>query len=376
MKGLLQNALLLGVVVVACALLAEGALRIGLPEDTSGWRGVPALEDRVEDLPEAKQGQLRLLAIGDSFTEYRDHVGENWVRYAEERVRVSGRDVVAMNLGQMGTGPRHYLKNLRDFGEAARPDVVLVGLYLGNDLLDYELDLVKARAGHEPTPVITRGRRSAGLSGAVKRGSRLVTTVLDVVSAARGGGTFAPNLSHAKSLYQLSDDEVQRRLSRIAPEVRELAERDGINTWDLAFGVAAPDRYRRLLFLEGEDINQGLAAFLKDLEAIDQQSRVLGAKAVFLLIPIGPQVDPRYRAYFEKVGFTTSDEMAGDTPLVARLRAFFDEKGLAFVDPLPALKASPDELYLPMDTHWSVKAQRIAGEAVAEVLTERGLLER
>jgi hypothetical protein len=107
--------------------LAVRYLRLG---DKMGWSMVPSVSERVAKTGVANRGKARILVLGDSMTEWRDNTGESYVRIAERMLP----SIEVVNLAEGGTDLPSYLSNLLRFGERLRPDLILIGLYVGNDL--------------------------------------------------------------------------------------------------------------------------------------------------------------------------------------------------------------------------------------------------
>src|SRR5690606_18696761 len=95
-----KNLLLLVGVTALCLVLAEGVLSLALPERESAWAGVPPLEERVTAVTPKAEGEYRVLALGDSFTEYADDRGANWARVLERKARAEGRALTLVNFAQ------------------------------------------------------------------------------------------------------------------------------------------------------------------------------------------------------------------------------------------------------------------------------------
>ena len=91
---------------------------------------VPSVSVRVAKTGVANPGTTRILVLGDSMTELRDKYGESYVRIAEQML--TQRRGGESSRGE--TDLPSYLSNLLRFGERLRPDLILIGLYLGNDL--------------------------------------------------------------------------------------------------------------------------------------------------------------------------------------------------------------------------------------------------
>jgi hypothetical protein len=141
---------LLAVSVTVGFLLMELAVRYLPLGDQMGWSMVPPVSDRIAKAGAAKPGTARILALGDSMTEWRDNTGESYVRIAEQMLPKT--EVV--NLAQGGTGLSDYLGNFLRFGARLRADIVLIGLYLGNDLVPSmpPLDTAQAQASLRASP--------------------------------------------------------------------------------------------------------------------------------------------------------------------------------------------------------------------------------
>jgi hypothetical protein len=72
-----------------------------------------------------------ILAVGDSFT-YGYLVGDQQAWPARLAQALAPRTVI--NLGLIGAAPQQYLRLYETFGLALRPKVLLVGIFLGNDV--------------------------------------------------------------------------------------------------------------------------------------------------------------------------------------------------------------------------------------------------
>lgn len=84
----------------------------------------------------ASEGQ-RILVFGDSCTfGWRVEGDQTFTHIAEEILRGKGFNVTAYNAGMIGGSPAHAAALLREIGPKIHPDVVVFGLYPGNDLID------------------------------------------------------------------------------------------------------------------------------------------------------------------------------------------------------------------------------------------------
>ena len=107
--------------------------------------------------------QVDILAVGDSFT-YSQMVNDDeaWTALIARQLPT----LQVLNLGLIGGAPQQYLRIYETFGIALRPKVLLVGLFLGNDLWDAQRFQQWWEAGGEGAyPSVGRRDVSPGIAG-------------------------------------------------------------------------------------------------------------------------------------------------------------------------------------------------------------------
>lgn len=80
---------------------------------------------------EKSANKKRILFVGDSFVEGFG-VSEN-NRFSNKVVAQLGEDFEGINIGQLATNPDTYFDNIAKFGIALEPDLIVMGIYMGND---------------------------------------------------------------------------------------------------------------------------------------------------------------------------------------------------------------------------------------------------
>lgn len=112
--------------------------------------------------PRAGAGGPRVLALGDSMTfGYGVEAEESWPEVLETLLRKDDRpDVEVINAGVVAYAPDQQLDQLRELLPRVRPDVVVLGLYPGNDLAEVML--------HSSAPPITVSPEGALLTMATE----------------------------------------------------------------------------------------------------------------------------------------------------------------------------------------------------------------
>src|SRR5207237_3222661 len=132
-----RNWLLLASSVRIALLIAEFVFRYLPLGDMAGWSMVAPVAERAAAVP-PKGGRTRIVALGDSFTEWRDNTGHSFVRVAERLLP----SVEMVNLGESGNDVEDYFGNFLQYGRDMRPDLVVDGLFFGNELVPSTITIV------------------------------------------------------------------------------------------------------------------------------------------------------------------------------------------------------------------------------------------
>ncbi len=379
------NLALLLVVSVVSFVALEWAIRQTGIADRLGWNQNIPVAQRAALAGPKRPGSLRVLGLGDSFPAFRASENENIYGYAEALGREAGFDVDFVNLAEGGTGIGRYLRNLRTYAPALAPDVAVIAIYLGNDLLDYEMAL-RARRGGEAAPAGpgsaaedgggTNGGRG-GMKAFLRRNSILIGYAFRLAKRfvpSLRSGSFETSLAKLAGLYGVDRTVVTARLEATDPDLVERARSDLLNSWDLVFGLVLPDLYGDMLNLSRDWLfPEALEAMLADIDRILDYTAEAGIRPVFVLIPPSVEVDVRYHGYFRSLGYRVDPSLVGPHPFDRALVSFLSERGVPYVDLLPVFMRREDDLYLPNDTHWNRQGHRVAAQALHRLLVRSGL---
>ena len=287
--------------------------------------------------------EFRVLMLGDSFI-YGTGVDieDSFLRHLESLLMkaAAGKRIVVMNGGIEGSGTDRELVYLRTKGQALRPDLVLTGMYPGNDFADNRLGTIipfdPSRAEDAArSPARTAPRRDASPG-------------------------FDEWLRSKLQSYKLLREKLYIVAARFGLKTPYLA--------DLGFFAecARGDPRGRLL------LDHTVAL----LRGISEQAARTGARSAVFIIPVRAQVYTelarRPAIYY---GLEPDDRFL---TLPSRLLS----EGLAreavpCLDLLPAFRAAAARsgpLYFERDVHWTPEGHRVAAEALAAFVTEEGLL--
>jgi hypothetical protein len=276
--------------------------------------GYPGKDFQPGKLP----GTKRIAALGDSFA-----VGPA-VPYAENYLfllETALPGVEIYNFGVSGTGPREYYAILRDDVRHYKPDLVLVSIFVGNDITETMA-----------TPRHLDPRRHA-LFLLATRTCRLAHERLRCENSAipdSNAGERTPLLSEA------SFREVEaRRLAVCQKNPSPSMEKK----WTIA---------------------------LKYLDRIIEECRKRKIPLAFVLIPDEFQANPDVLASAMAKSGLDPEQLNLELPQ-RRLSEFLAVRHVPCLDLLPAFQGKTDT-YEPRDTHWNVRGNRLAATLIADWL--------
>lgn len=265
--------------------------------------------------------------IGDSFgfccVGHEDH-------YASVAERRLGRGEL-YDMGIVGVGADVYLAMLEREALALRPDVVVIALFLGNDVPERP---------PEPEPPGLRGllaRDSLRSLAYVRRLAALSLAWRRADAHERGDAPWREDpLLEPPGFSEETFLDIEVRRARVIAQETSV---DPVRT---------------------------LVPVLEDIVAVAGPVPVL-----FLLIPDEFQVEDEV---WERVASALGREGLDRDRVQRLLRAAFDERGWRYLDLLPALRAVPPladgrrHVYHLRDTHFNKRGCEVAGNALADAL--------
>jgi hypothetical protein len=265
--------------------------------------------------PERRPGVLRIAALGDSFA-----VGpavpfaDNFLCLVEKALP----HTEVYNFGVSGAGPREYHAVLRQHVWAVQPDLVLVCVFVGNDITE------SLATPHHLDP------RQHALYLLLTRGSRLLRERWR--QPGRPSADPTDRLAHS-GLSEQAFDEVEARR--------------------LAVCLKTPP----------PDLEKKWQRALGHLGRLIADCRAHRTPVAFVLIPDEFQVHPQVLT--RALQTASLDRAAVDLELPQRrLVAFFAEQEVACLDLRPAFDNVADT-HAPRDTHWNSRGNHLAAEKIS-----------
>jgi hypothetical protein len=267
-----------------------------------------------------RPGVLRIAALGDSFA-----VGpavafaDNYLTQLESRLA----GVEVCNFGVSGAGPREYLAVLRKDVWQFQPDLVLVSVFVGNDVTETL-----------PTPR-NLDPRQFSLYLLLTRSWRLAQ---EQGRQGESPGGSATGRLPARGMSPQTFAEVEAR--RLAVCQKRPAR--GIDR-----------KWRRAL---------------ADLDAMVNDCRRQGVRLAVVLIPDEFQANSAVLHLALREANMSRGDLDIEFPQ-KRLKEFFAQRGVPCLDLLPAFRDQPGT-YAPRDTHWNEKGNRLAAVEIARWLRQ------
>lgn len=389
MKRFAKRLCLIAFAVIAALLIAEGVARIFIDPVDYLWRHLsydPVLRYKIE--PHSAGHDSRgyrnryvperadIVAIGDSQT-----YGESApAKYSWPSIlgSLTGKETYNMGIGGYGAAEYFYL-----FGNGAlelKPEVVIAGFYLGNDLADtytavYTVErwrhLRRPGAGHDPggndeakaddTPPVEEARPAK---------KPLVDELRHGVYGA--AGWFAGNsvLYRVITASYLGDRIRQKMMLDLGEKITML----DVGEYGIHTGFT-PVRRLEALDMDKENVREGLALALGFFGSMNRLAEENGVRFLVVILPTKESV---YGEFIEgNDALQYSDEidrlLRNERQVSAEAESYFREHGIPYIDLLgPLREAARHEQIYPNNYsgHFNENGNRIIAESIKQYLDE------
>ncbi|MCC6178084.1 MAG: hypothetical protein IT305_22510 [Chloroflexi bacterium] len=314
--------------------------------DSRGLRG--------PERPYAKPANThRILVLGDSFTEaVQVPEADAFVSRLETSLnaRGSGRYEV-LNGGVGGWGNGQELVYLLEEGYRYQPDLVVMLLYLGNDIFDNSWVLQgKPKNPHEPYWVYDDDGTFAPMAFRTRKPEDVSPVVATLRERVMLWNVFETGV--LEKLADADDDSELRanrfNLNKMIVHATRPSERQD-DAWKVTLGI---------------------------LQRLRQTGEERGFRTALVIAPAQFQVyDADWGALLAANDLKASDWDASRPNAV--LAAHAGEIGMPMLDLLPPLRAAADAspvlLYYPYDKHWTSAGHAVAAQQIGAFLDAQGL---
>ena len=311
--------------------LRESEFETSIHINSSGYR-------QAEFEPH-KDAQQRILVVGDSFT-FGYGVGEeeSYPRVLERelaQVRTGSRrsPIEVINAGVPAWWLDAYYLYLKEYGLKLQPDLVLLGLFIGNDIDGPDAQnatwLRVDTAGLPLQIGSTTTRIENGHRVRVKRRTRWKIPIL--------------RDSHVFQLLYTTQRNIRRTLK---PKLK------------------VPSLYQRTYSAQTQASIKQVKKLIAAMVHLCEQR---GVRFVVVLLPERGQVSATSQAAYEELDFERPQRL---------LAEFFTQQQIPYLDLLSILRKAEDPaaLYYRYDSHFTVEGNRMAGQEIAKYLVASDFL--
>ena len=337
---------------------------VSVTYNSKGWRD---LEHQVKK----PDGVFRILVLGDSFMEANSvKLEESFHRQVEELARAAGKKVEVINMGVAGYGTLQEYLVFEHIGRLYDPDLVLVGFYDGNDLINnsFELASILTEEGQ-----VTNARPFLEMNQSV-----WTVTPVDFEGSQRNYAQQKASLEANRkrltqklALLRLFGEGIARILNRESPKSQEgQIEPVNKNRQEMALlGVnycIEPEEYTRAWTVT----ERIFARFKEEVEAS-------GGKLVVFNVPSLEELSLEYMKNVT-VGITHPEKLClEEAPGQERLSDLLTKLDIDFIPLLSDFRKVTREegiqLYRVGDLHWNREGHALAAKVVLSQLIKRGL---
>ena len=338
---------------------------VSVTYNSQGWRD---LEHHVEK----PDGVFRILVLGDSFMEANSvKLDDTFHRHVEELARAAGNNVEVINMGVAGYGTLQEYLVFQDIGHLYNPDLVLVGFFDGNDVINNSLELASILTEEGQ---VTNARPFLELN----EPTRWTLTPVDFEGAQRSYAKNKASLEAKRN--KLTEKLVLLRLltagiARIpVPEFLKSQESQ----------LEPVDKSRQELALMGVNYCVEPAEYTRAWDAtkrifarFKEEVEAYGGKLVVFTVPALEEVSLEYmKAVTADVAYPDKlclEEAPGHTRLSRMLTELDIEQISLLPDFRRVMREDGINLY-QSDLHWNPAGHALAAERVVSELVRSGLL--
>jgi hypothetical protein len=338
---------------------------VSVTYNSEGWRD---LEHDVEK----PYGVFRILVLGDSFMEANSiKLDDTFHRQVEELARAAGSNVEVINMGVAGYGTLQEYLVFQEIGHLYNPDLVLVGFFDENDLINNSLELASILTEEGQ---VTNARPFLDLN----ESGRWTITPVDFEGAQRSYAEHKASLEAKRN--KLTEKLILLRL--LSAGIARIQVPEFLKNQESQ--LEPVDKNRQELALMGVNYCEEPAEFTRAWDATErifamfkEEVDAYGAKLVVFTVPAMEEVSLEYMKSV-KANVAYPDKLClEEAPGHARLSRMLTDLDIEQISLVPAFRRVMREdginLY-QSDLHWNPKGHALAADNVVSELIRRGFL--
>lgn len=293
---------------------------------------------RNPEIGKKNPGTKRILFIGDSFTMgWAVEEEEAFPRLVEKMLtsKIPNQKIETINAGFTAAGPSGYYLYYKNFTQTIKPDIVVINLYLGNDITS-RLDVDWIKKDKKGLPEVVRSKISyIDFYGQLRRKDEPIKYQIPIL-----------NESHAFVFF----------MDRLTPLPKVKTETEVITPFVCLFKRQCHDL---------EKAKQEVATLLIEMQKI---ARSRNQQMIIAILPVEFQIYDQARPkYGIPIPLSTREKQIPNE----YFHELFSKHNINYIDLLPDfLDYGNTRTYFSYDDHWNQLGHYIAAEAISNQLME------
>lgn len=322
-------------------------------------------------------GKTRILFVGDSFTE---GFGVNeYERFSNVSIQNLGPQYEGINIGQLATNPNHYFNNITEFGIALKPDIIVMGIFLGNDFQGgRNLSTPEKYTVVSQLPSLSRSKLVefirlqylTALFEQLSSGKKYLLKNINLESKNFWDLYFQQDID--KKFWEKNLGLSEQKLDQITLNFNQDVIR-AIYSGKLLTGIFNEAINNKLGIIEPDPFYIE-ADYKNTLEYINESKKIADEASIKFLVLIIPDINQVHPDKFREI-FINDFSMNSLPPRFKQLEKFryrlvddLTKNHITFLDTTDALRKSPKLNYYLYDNHMNESGHMIVGNLVSKKL--------
>ena len=343
-----------------------GGATVRVTYNSEGWRD-------VEHNFENRLGLVRVLVLGDSYMEaYSVELDDAFPRRIEQFASEKGFDIEVLNLGVGGYGTLQEYLVFREVGKLYKPNLVLLGFYMGNDVRNNSIQLesilnvgsmkVETRPFLDSADPTTWKITMIDFEGAQRRYAEAEAKVRQSSWLRK----LARQSALLRTVYGVAVSTVRRHLTT------DQSQESPTDQESIYLALHGPNYCQ-----EPPEYTKVWVTTKRILARLKHDVETIGSTLLVFTVPAFHEAD---FAQMEKLAENAPNPAAlclEEAPGYERLKKILNELDIEFVDLLPdfreVMQNGDNDLFL-RDRHWNAEGHALAAKVVGSHLLEQNLL--
>lgn len=314
-----------------------------------------------------REGIIRILAIGDSFTfGWGVENNQAWPKILEQKLKEYGYNVEIANLGRPGADPAAYAQVAKRSIPILKPDLIILATLQGDDLAQTMRQI-------NMTFVAKTKRTVFRLVKSIVR--RLFQNSYTVVWKYLNEEAKSTTLrdtwkEQAENLLASYGKAEKVRFEALDHSVKDLFLSGGLNPALVNLAICDTTYFIYTLDIDNPIVQIALKQITEYYTEIAEEAKNVGSNVLVLSVPYGIYVSNRDLESRKKIGFSVMPEMLTSSLPDDAIRKVSDSSGLPFLNVTNQfrVKGKTDTLFFEYDGHFNAKGHMVFADSMIPLL--------